>query len=182
MIRERTAKMNLGPLFWVPTIEGLFNYEYVRDNPEKLDDPTWHRGLPDSIIHDIRISFSHPDRLPYFQITPSRRPTLARKFQQLKESGVVLLIGTDSGIPMKFHSQSTWNELDIWVNKLGVDPMEAIRAATYWPAVAMKVDKDYGTVSEGKYADIIAVKGDVLRYIALLQRVDLVMKHGVRYK
>lgn len=94
----------------------------------------------------------------------------------------MLLIGTDSGIPMKFHSQSTWNELDIWVNKLGVDPMEAIRAATYWPAVAMKVDKDYGTVSEGKYADIIAVKGDVLRYIALLQRVDLVMKHGVRYK
>jgi imidazolonepropionase-like amidohydrolase len=46
-----------------------------------------------------------------------------------RESGVVMLLGTDSGIPMKFHSQSTWHELDIWVNKLGVDPMEAIRAA-----------------------------------------------------
>ncbi|MFQ5630586.1 MAG: amidohydrolase family protein, partial [bacterium] len=106
MICERTAKMNLGPLYWTPTIEGLFNYEYVRDNPEKLDDPSWHEGLPDSIIADIRQSFQHPDRLPYFQITPNRRPTLAHKFQQLKKAGVVLLIGTDSGIPMKFHSQS----------------------------------------------------------------------------
>ena len=83
---------------------------------------------------------------------------------------------------MKFHSQATWKELDVWVNRLGVDPMFTIRAATYWPAVAMKVDKDVGTVSEGKYADIIAVRGDVLRYIALLQDVDIVVKHGVRYR
>ena len=83
---------------------------------------------------------------------------------------------------MKFHSGSTWNELDVWVNKLGVPAVDAIRAATYWPAVAMKADRDYGTVAEGKYADIIAVRGDVLRYIDLLQRVDIVIKRGVRYK
>jgi imidazolonepropionase-like amidohydrolase len=182
MIRERTARGNAGPLYWTPTIEGLFNYEYVRDNPEKLDDPSWHEGLPDSIVADIRRSIEHPERLSYFQMTPSRRPTLARKFAQLRESGVVMLIGTDAGIPMKFHSMATWNELDVWVNRLGVDPMTAIRAATYWPSVAMKVDRDVGTITEGKYADIIAVRGDVLRYIDLLQRVDVVIKRGVRYK
>ena len=182
MIRDRTAKMNLGPLFWTPTISVLFNYEYIRDYREMLDDPSWHRGLPDSIIADIRNSFKHPDRLPYFQITPLRRPTLKRKFSQLRQAGVVLLIGTDSGVPMTFHSQSTWNELDIWVRELGVDPMEAIRAATYWPSVLMKVDHEVGTISEGKYADIIAVRGDVLRYINLLQDVDLVIKHGKRVK
>jgi len=182
MLQERTARGAAGPLFWTPTIEGLFNYEYLRDNPEVLDDTSWHVGLPDSIIADIRASIAHPDRLAYFQMTPSRRPTLGRKFQQLRESGVVLLIGTDAGIPMKFHSQATWRELDIWVSRLGVDPMTAIRAATYWPAVAMKVDRDVGTISEGKYADIIAVRGDVLRYINLLQRVDIVIKRGVRYK
>ena len=64
----------------------------------------------------------------------------------------------------------------------GVDPMTAIRAATYWPSVAMKVDSQVGTVSAGKYADVIAVRGDVLRYISLLQRVDIVIKHGVRYR
>ena len=181
-IRERTAKMSLGPLFWTPTIEGLLNYEYLRDNPEQLDDPGWQQGLPPDIVADIKASIQHPDRMPYFQLTPARRPTLARKFKQLQEAGVVMLVGTDSGIPMKFHSSSTWRELDAWVNILGVDPMTAIRAATYWPSVAMKVDRDVGTVTPGKYADIIAVRGDVLRYIALLQRVDIVVKRGVRYR
>src|SRR6185369_5144257 len=148
MLRERTAKMSLGPLFWTPTVEGLLNYEYLRDNPEELDDPSWHVGLPESIVEDIKASLQHPDRLPYFQITPNRRPTLATKFRQLNESGVVLLVGTDSGIPMNFHSMSTWKELDAWVNKFGVDPMVAIRAATYWPSVLMKVDSQVGTVSE----------------------------------
>jgi imidazolonepropionase-like amidohydrolase len=182
MVRERAAQMALGPLFWTPTIEGLFNYEYLRDNPEQLDDPAWREGMTPEIIADIKKSIEHPDRMSYFQLNPIRRPTLAKKFHQLRESGVVQLIGTDSGIPMKFHSSSTWRELDAWVNILGVDPMLTIRAATYWPAVAMKVEKDYGTISEGKYADIIAVRGDALRYIALLQRVDIVIKHGARYK
>ena len=182
MIRERTAKMSLGPLFWTPTAQGLLNYENVRDNPEQLDDPSWQVGLPRAIINDIKASLAHPDRLPYYQITPQRRPTLARKISQLSESGVVLLIGTDSGIPMNFHSQTTWRELDAWVNDFKIDPMTAIRAATYWPSVLMRVSDQVGTVSDGKYADIIAVRGDVLRSINLLQNVDIVIKHGKRYK
>ncbi len=182
MLHERTAKMSLGPLFWTPTVQGLLNYEYVRDNPEQLDDPSWQVGLPQTIIDDIKNSLKHPGQLDYYQITPLRRPTLNRKIQQLSESGVVLLIGTDSGIPMNFHSQSTWRELDAWVNEFKIDPMVAIRAATYWPSVAMKVSDQVGTVSEGKYADIVAVRGDVLRYINLLQDVDIVIKHGRRYK
>lgn len=182
MIRERTAQMNKGPLFWCPTVEGLYNYEYVRDNPEKLDNKSWHLGLPDSVIADIRQSFAHPDRLPYFQLTPSRKPTLQTKIKQLLDAGVVLMIGTDSGIPMKFHSQSTWNELDVWVNEFGIDPMYALRAATYWPALWMGVADQVGTITPGKYADIIAVDGDVLRYISLLQDVKMVIKHGTRYK
>lgn len=182
MIKERTAKMSLGPLFWTPTVEGLYNFEYVRDNPEMLDNTSWHLDLPDSIIQDIKQSITKPGQLPYFQLNPLRKPTLEKKVKQLKEAGVVLLVGTDSGIPMKFHSQSTWNELDVWVNKFGFDPMYTIRAATYWPSVAMGVDKEFGTVSDGKFADIIAVKGDVLRHIDLLQRVDVVIKKGKRIK
>ena len=181
-IRERTAKMNLGPLYWTPTIEGLLNYEYLRDSPEALDDPAWQADLPAAVVADIKKSLEHVDRLPYFQLTAARRPTLAHKFKQLREAGVVQLIGTDSGIPMNFHTHSTWRELDAWVNVLGVDPITTIRAATYWPSVAMKVDAKVGTVSAGKLADIIAVRGDALRYISLLQRVDIVIKHGVRYK
>lgn len=182
MIKERTAKMNLGPLYWTPTVEGLYNYEYLRDNPEKLDNDCWQLGLPKRIIDDIKGSIRQPGQLGYFQLTPIRRPTLERKVNQLKDAGVVLMIGTDSGIPMKFHCQSTWNELDVWTNEFNFDAMYTIKAATYWPAKMMGVDDKYGTITEGKYADIIAVKGDVLRHIALLQNVEMVIKHGKRVK
>lgn len=50
--------MSKGPLFWCPTVEGLYNYEYVRDNPEQLDNVSWHRGcrIPLSRIYKI-VSF-----------------------------------------------------------------------------------------------------------------------------
>ncbi len=181
-LRERTANMSAGPLFWTPTIEGLFNFPHTVKHHEFIDGDAWHEGLPPDIVVDIRKSLAHPERISYFQQTPQRWPTLRRKFEQLRESGALLLVGTDSGIPMKFHSGSTWNELDVWVNRLGVPAIDAIRAATYWPAVAMKADKDYGSVVEGKYADIIAIRGDVLKQPALLQRVDIVVKHGKRVK
>lgn len=170
-------------LFWTPTIGPLLLYEETRDGfPERLDDPLWQTGLTPEIVGDIRRSLAHPDRLEYFRHVPQRRPTLRRKFEQLRQSGAILLIGTDSGVPLNFHSDSTWREIDIWVNTFGVPAMDAIRAATYWPAVAMKVDKEVGTISPGKKADIIAVRGDVLRHPDLLQDVDLVIKNGVRYK
>lgn len=182
-IKARTALGGAaGPLFWTPTISVLYNYDYLRTHPMVLDDTRWHEGLPASIIEDIRKSIAYPERLPYYSQVPYRKPALKHKFQQLRESGVMMLIGTDSGVPMIFHSQSTWNELDVWVNQMGVEPMDAIRAATYWPSVMMRASKDSGTIEAGKYADIIAVRGDVLRHIDLLSRVDMVIKHGVRYK
>jgi imidazolonepropionase-like amidohydrolase len=182
MIRERTAQMNLGPLFWTPTLTPLFNYDYLRDHPEMLDDPSWKAGLPEDVVADIQASIAEPGQLPYYQLTPTRIPTLKRKFEQLRETGLVLLIGTDSGVPLNFHSQTTWQELDAWVRDFGVSPMDAVRAATYWPAVAMGVADEVGTVTPGKYADIIAVRGDVLRYIDRLQDVDIIIKHGERYR
>lgn len=109
----------------------MHNKEYIRNNPEWLDNDSWHLGLPDSVIQDIKESILYPERLPYFQITPSRRPTLEKKVKQLIDAEVVLLVGTDSGIPMKFHSQSTWHKLDVWVSEFGIDPMYTIKAANY---------------------------------------------------
>ena len=170
-------------LFWTPTIGPLLLYEETRDGfPERLDDPLWQAGLTPEIVADIRRSLAYPDRLEYFRYVPQRGPTLRRKFEQLRQSGAILLIGTDSGVPLNFHSDSTWREIDTWVKVFGVPAMDALRAATYWPAVAMKVDKEVGTISAGKKADIIAVRGDVLRHPALLQDVDLVIKGGVRYR
>jgi imidazolonepropionase-like amidohydrolase len=183
MLQERTGRSGArGPFFWTPTVSILNNYpDWIREH-EFVDTVDWHEGLTPEMVGDIRQSLSHPERIAYFAQVPARQPTLKRKFDQLRKSGAVLLIGTDSGVPMNFHSNSTWQEISLWVNSFGVPPLEAIRAATYWPAVAMKADRDYGTVTEGKYADIIAVKGNAMADVGLLQRVDLVIKHGQRVK
>ncbi len=184
LLKERTAtgRISGGPLFWTPTVEGLFRYMDTVDNPEHLDNTCWHRGLKADTIADIKQSIQNPGQLAYMQLTPLRQPTLKRKIAQLREAGVVLLVGTDSGIPMKFHCQSTWNELDVWVREMDVPAMDAIRAATYWPAVMMNVDDKSGTIEAGKWADIIAVRGNVLKHINILSRVDFVMKGGKVYK
>lgn len=182
LIKARTAQMSKGPFFWTPTLTPLWNYEYMRDNPEMLDDPSWQVGLAADTVADIKAALQHPDQFSYYQLSPARKPTLKRKFQQLREAGATMLIGTDNGVPMMFQSQSTWMEMDIWARELGVAPMDVIRSATYWPSLMMKRDKDVGTVSSGKIADIIAVRGDVLRYMDLLQKVDIVVKKGKRVK
>lgn len=183
-LKERTATGRIagGPLYWTPTVEGLWNFDRTVANPEKLDDDCWERGLKEDTIADIRASIANPGQLGYTRLTPLRKPTLKRKIAQLRGAGVVFLVGTDSGIPMKFHCQSTWNEMDVLVRVMDMPVMDVIRAAVYWPAVMMGVEDELGTVSAGKKADIIAVRGDVLEYINLLQHVDFVMKGGVVYK
>ncbi|MGH9363658.1 MAG: amidohydrolase family protein [Thermoanaerobaculia bacterium] len=169
-------------LAWCPTIEGLFLSEYTADVfPERLNDPRWQEGLAPDIVKDIRESLRNITGLPYFALVRRRIPTLAHKFRQLRETGVTLLVGTDSGIPGNFHTDSTWRELSTWV-KLGMTPMQAIAGATRWPAVWLKKQDDLGTLARGRFADVIAVRGDVLTQIDLLQNVDVVVKNGVRIK
>jgi imidazolonepropionase-like amidohydrolase len=169
-------------LYWCPTIEGLFLADYTaRTFPERLDDPSWQKDIPKEIVADIRRSLNNPTSLDYFTLTFRRLPTLANKFRQLRESGVTMLVGTDSGIPANFHTDSTWRELYTWV-QLGTTPMQAIAGATRWPARFLKKEKDLGTLAPGRLADVIAVRGDVLTHIDLLQRVDVVVKNGVRVK
>jgi imidazolonepropionase-like amidohydrolase len=169
-------------LYWCPTIEGLYLSEYTaKVFPERLDDPGWQRDMPQDIARDIRRSFGGISSLDYFTLTFRRIPTLAGKFKQLRETGVTLLVGTDSGIPMNFHTDSTWRELETWV-RLGMTPLQAIAGATRWPARFLKKEKELGTLAPGRYADVIAVRGDVLSNVALLQRVDVVVKNGARVR
>jgi imidazolonepropionase-like amidohydrolase len=169
-------------LFWCPTIAPLFLSEYTADSfPERLNDPRWQEGVAPDIVADIRKSLENLPGLPYFALVRRRIPTLANKFRQLRETGVTMLVGTDSGIPGNFHSDSTWRELATWV-KLGMTPMQAIAGATRWPAVFLKREKDIGTLAPGRYADIVAVRGDALTTIELLQNPAVVVKNGVRVR
>jgi imidazolonepropionase-like amidohydrolase len=107
---------------------------------------------------------------------------ITRKVGQLRALGVEFVFGSDEGSFGMTAAQATWRELDAWVRHLDVDPMMAIRKATLDAARHLGVDRETGTVSEGKFADVIGVAGNPLQHIDVLRTPAVVVKHGRRYK
>ncbi len=175
-VLQQLAERNTS-LYWTPTISPLYVMQYTGEVfPERLDVPSWREGIPAAMADEIRASLEHIPRLPYYALFPSRIPILPHKFNQIRKTGVRLLIGTDSGIPSMFHTDSTWREMAKWV-ELGVPVMQVIQAATLWPGRFFG-QSDLGTIAPGSLADIIAVRGDPLTDIAVLRQVDVVIKGG----
>ncbi len=175
----RGIRLRNASLYWVPTIEGLYLYAETERFPERLDDPRLRETVPEPIYLDIRNSLKNISKLEYFYLTKRRIPTLARKFNQLRQAGVTLLIGTDSGIPMNYHFDSTWREMWTW-ERLGMDRMDIIRAATYWPARLLK-QPDLGVIAPGKLADVIVINGNPLESMRDMRNIDTVIKDGKLY-
>jgi imidazolonepropionase-like amidohydrolase len=176
-LRERNTA-----LYWTPTISPLYTmYQAGQFFPERLDDPAWREGMPADMATEIRRSLDAIPNLPYYALFPSRIPLLPGKFRQLRETGVRLLIGTDAGIPANFHNDATWREMTKW-SELGVPAMEIIQAATLWPARALRAEDRLGILAPGRYADIIAVRGDPLTDMTVMRDVRIVIKGGSRVK
>lgn len=169
-------------LYWTPTVSPLLTMRYTGEIfPERLDDPAWSEGMPEPMAAEIRDSLRAIPHLPYYALFPSRIPILPHKFRQVRETGVRLLIGTDSGIPTMFHNDSTWREMALWAS-WGVPAMEVIQAATLWPARFLGVEDDLGTLAPGRLADVIAVRGDPLTDMGSLSRVEIVVQGGRRVR
>jgi imidazolonepropionase-like amidohydrolase len=176
-VLQALAERNSG-LYWTPTISPLYVMQYTGEIfPERLDDPRWRQGMPEAMADEIHASLVDIPRLPYYALFPSRIPRLPIKFDQLREAGVRMMIGTDAGIPSMFHNDATWREMVKWV-ELGVPPMEVIQSATLWPARFFGESGTFGTVEPGAYADLIAVRGDPLTDMTVVRDPVLVLKGG----
>jgi len=101
-------------------------------------------------------------------------PQIQGTFEKAYKKGVNILFGTDAGV---FKHGLNAKEFGYMV-EVGMPAMEAIQSATIVPARLLKVDDDYGSISKGKKADIIAVKRNPLEDISTLMNVIFVMKHG----
>jgi imidazolonepropionase-like amidohydrolase len=66
--------------------------------------------------------------------------------------------------------------------RYGMTPMQAIQAASVNGAALLKKSADLGAIAPGRYADIIAVAGDPLADIAILEKPAFVMKGGQVYR
>jgi len=181
-ITGRLTQAGARPIAWTPAISALLNLESLKQNDEPLDDPRATEPLPDLVASDIKGSLASLDRLQPAGMTPAAAPTLCEKLRQLDDAKVLLLLGSGAGEPGHLHSRATWQEIDFWTRQCGIPVVRAIRAATHDAATAMGVGHESGAISPGKIADIIAVRGDVLRDPGLLQSVDVVIKRGRRVR
>src|SRR6202167_2862825 len=92
---------------------------------------------------------------------------------------VKVALGTDAAV---YPHGLNAHELEVYVNQFGMSPLAAIQTGTLNAADLMGWSDKVGALDAGKWADIIAVKGDPLRDVKLLQHVSFVMKSGVTYK
>lgn len=99
-------------------------------------------------------------------------------FTRAVKAGVPIVYATDAGVyPHGYNAQ----QFPIMV-KRGMTPMKAIQSATSVAATYMGWEDRVGSIEEGKFGDLIAVRGNPLADIRLLQNVDVVIKGGLIFK
>jgi len=107
-------------------------------------------------------------------IIPAAKQNMAKAFR----SGVRVALGTDAGVYP--HGE---NGAEFWAMvTLGMTPVQTLQAGTANAAELMGWSDRVGSIRQGKFADIVAVKGNPVADVGLLKQVQFVMKDGVVYK
>jgi imidazolonepropionase-like amidohydrolase len=95
------------------------------------------------------------------------------------KAGVKVALGTDAAV---YPHGLNAHEVDVYVNQFGMSPLQGIQTGTINAADLMGWTDKIGTIEPGKWADIIAIDGDPLKDVKILQHIPFVMKSGMVYK
>jgi imidazolonepropionase-like amidohydrolase len=162
-------------------VDSIEHGTYMDDQDMKLmkEHGTWY--VPTIIAGDY---VAHKAAIPGFyppQVAAKAAaigPLIIGTAGRAYKAGVKIAFGTDAGVYP--HGENA-HEFELMV-QAGMPPLYAIQAATVHASELLKHDKDLGSVTAGKFADVVAVSGNPLEDIALLKQVSFVMKEGVVYK
>ena len=110
----------------------------------------------------------------------NRETTEAQRvvFEKAYAAGVPILYGTDAGVAP--HGGNA-RQFEVMVER-GMRPMDAIKSATSVAALHMGWSARVGAIEEGRYGDLIAIRGDPLADIGALQDVEIVIKGGLVFR
>jgi imidazolonepropionase-like amidohydrolase len=162
-------------------VDSIEHGTYMDDQDMKLmkEHGTWY--VPTIIAGDF---VAHKAAIPgYFPPQVAAKaaaigPLILGTAGRAYKAGVKIAFGTDAGVYP--HGENA-HEFELMV-QAGMPPLYAIQAATVHASQLLKHDKDLGSVTAGKFADVVAVTGNPLDNIGLLKQVSFVMKEGVVYK
>jgi len=149
---EAIATLKKNGTYIVPT---LYLIDWQRENAAKAN-------LPDFLRQKMEL------------VSQSSKETLKKAF----DAGVKVGFGTDAAV---YPHGLNAHEFNVYV-QLGMTPLQAIQTATINDADLLGLTDKIGTLEPGKYADIIAVDGNPLQDVTVLEHVNFVMKDGVVYK
>lgn len=105
-------------------------------------------------------------------------PKIQETFGKAYKAGVKIAFGTDAGV--SYHGDNAAEF--VFMHEAGMPIIETILSATANAADLLNVKDELGTIEAGKLADIVAVKGDPLKDVNLLTKVDFIMKDGQQVK
>ena len=134
--------------------------------------------VPTLYLEDWMMEFGHLP--PFYQQKMKDAIAVAKpNIRRAYEAGVKIALGTDAAV---YPHGLNAHEVEVYVRDLGMTPLAAIQSATLNGADLMGWTDRTGSLDPGKWADIIAVDGNPLADVKLLQDVKFVMKSGVVYK
>ena len=93
----------------------------------------------------------------------------ATMMRQAFDAGVPILCGSESGFALTPYGHWHAREMEVFVNELGLTPVEAIMCATKRNAIAMRMEGELGVVAAGFRADLLVVEGQPARDVTVLQ-------------
>jgi len=121
----------------------------------------------------------------YFPLEGTEMTDLQRKvtqrhresFQKAMRMGVKIAFGTDVGA----YEHGTGNREFARMAEYGMKPADILRSATITASQLLRMEDQIGTIESGKFADVIAVAGNPLDDITVLNNITFVMKEGIVY-
>ena len=151
--------------------------------PMIVDNAHFKALTPPDLYNYVRNSVLEPDKVPYFRggMDPERITPQLQQIKAVTMPAYRLLVGTDSGTPLNYHTDSTRQEMSLLV-RAGIPAMKVIGFATKDSAEYLNTSTTLGTLEAGKLADIIVVDGNPLVDMEALKYVVVVVKDGTQYK
>jgi len=116
-----------------------------------------------------------PERKAYFD---RAWPLTLKHTREMREAGVRLMAGSDVAVLNIFPGISLHDELRLFVDSVGMTPMEALMAASRKPAEWLKLADSVGTIERGKVADLVLLDADPLQNIGNTRRIGAVVLRG----
>jgi Amidohydrolase family len=159
----------------------LVAYHHVVYADQILSDTTSMRLVPETLRRNWA-DWSQSDMAREFRAI--LRPILPLELEAvrlLNEAGVVLLAGTDVGVPFQIPGRSLHGEL-LRLAEAGLTPLEVLQTATINPARVLGMADSLGTVAPGKLADLVLLEVNPLEDISGTQRIRAVIADGRLYR